>query len=342
MNWLKRGPELKLPDVWVPKFLEDLYFDLKDRRLLPVVALALVALVAVPILLSGGSKESSSEPAVPPVAAAASGGTADNASLTVVRANPGLRDYRKRLRGRKPTDPFKQRFTAPELKGAKLGSKGNNGFEASPEAQASTSTSTMITATDESETVKITRNENGVVKTSTETHVPSGPSGGKSPESTPTKTTETTTTVPTEPKGSGESAGAGETKSPEASATTYAVEVRVEKTVPTATGGTEDKAPVVKKVVASPTPLPGEKDQVLTYVGIDGKTSAPMFLVSDEVNSAYGEAKCLAGKSECRLLSLEVGMPITLVVGPGQVRYKFTLVSAEAVTTAPFSSGATK
>jgi hypothetical protein len=331
---MKRGPELKLPDVWVPKFLEDLFYDLKERHLLPLVALCLVAIVAAPILLSGGGEEAP-EPTAPPVATGSSAGASQDASLTVVRANPGLRDYRRRLRGRKPTDPFKQRYTAPELKGAKLGSKGDNGFEAPPgtNSSTSTSTSTTITTTDNSETVKTTQSENGVVKTSTKTHQPSRSSGGEKAKS---PSTETTTVVPTGPKGGGESSsGAKAPQSPEAEATTYQVDVRIEKTVPTAAGATEKQAPVVKKVVASPTALPGEKDQVLTYVGVDAKAKKPMLLVSDEVSSVFGEAECLAGKAECRLLAAEVGMPITLVVGESQARYKFTVLKVETVTTVP-------
>ncbi len=52
------GPELKMPDLKnakVPPFLSDLYYDLHDRRLLPLVGLVLVAIVAVPFLLGGGS-----------------------------------------------------------------------------------------------------------------------------------------------------------------------------------------------------------------------------------------------------------------------------------------------
>ena len=45
-------PELKTPD-----FLSDLYYDLRDRRLLPVVALVIVAIAAVPFLLGGDSEE---------------------------------------------------------------------------------------------------------------------------------------------------------------------------------------------------------------------------------------------------------------------------------------------
>ena len=55
MKRLKAGPELKMPDLKVPDFLVDLYWDLRDRRLLPLVGLAIVAIVAVPFLLGGGS-----------------------------------------------------------------------------------------------------------------------------------------------------------------------------------------------------------------------------------------------------------------------------------------------
>ena len=106
------GPELKLSDlnkVKVPKVASDLYYDLHDRRLLPLVALVLVAIVAVPFLLGGGSEESEPAPsigAVPEESAQAS-------SLTVVEAQPGLRDYHERLAERTPANPFKQRFTGP-------------------------------------------------------------------------------------------------------------------------------------------------------------------------------------------------------------------------------------
>ena len=46
-----------MPELKVPDFLRDLYYDLRDRRLLPLVALVIVAIVAVPFLLGGGSKE---------------------------------------------------------------------------------------------------------------------------------------------------------------------------------------------------------------------------------------------------------------------------------------------
>jgi hypothetical protein len=110
---------LKLPSE-LPGPLRDLYLDLRDRRLLPLVALIAVAIVAVPFLLSNGGGEgagpASSELLRPSTATDATA----SASLSVVEAQPGLRDYRKRLKARTATDPFEQRYTKPITKGAEL------------------------------------------------------------------------------------------------------------------------------------------------------------------------------------------------------------------------------
>jgi hypothetical protein len=99
-----------MPELKVPDFLADLYYDLRDRRLLPLVALVVVAIAAVPFLL-GGEVEQPTLPA--PGAVALGSPTEKTSKLTVVEATPGLRDYRKRLRGRVATDPFLQRYTQP-------------------------------------------------------------------------------------------------------------------------------------------------------------------------------------------------------------------------------------
>jgi hypothetical protein len=137
---LKKGPELKMPELKVPPFLVDLYWDLRDRRLLPLVVLGVVAIVAVPFLLGGSSKKS----APPPVAAVRGlDAKASNAAkLTVVEAKPGLRDYRKRLRDRSPTDPFHQRYTSPVLTGTKLGNGEEEGESTSTTTTTSKSTTT--------------------------------------------------------------------------------------------------------------------------------------------------------------------------------------------------------
>ncbi|MDX6609954.1 MAG: hypothetical protein QOF85_1879 [Solirubrobacterales bacterium] len=120
MNMLKKGPELKVPELKVPDFMLDIYYDLRERHLLPLVAILLVALVALPIMLSSGSDSGSSETesaiATPSTVAPAS-------TLVVAKAAPGLRDYRHRLAGT-PKDPFKQQYANSEGEGAGEGSPG--------------------------------------------------------------------------------------------------------------------------------------------------------------------------------------------------------------------------
>ena len=154
-----KGPELKLSELKVPPFLNDLYWDLRDRRLLPLVALVAVAIVAVPFLLGGKSDEASgpSHLAVEPPAAA---GASNSSRLVAVEAAPGLRSYKKRLSHRSPTNPFKQRYTAPQLAGSELGGE-----------LSSTSTTTTTT----------TDGSNGKSTTTTTTTDTTGSGGGSPP-----------------------------------------------------------------------------------------------------------------------------------------------------------------
>jgi hypothetical protein len=110
MNRFKR-PQLSLSDLKVPPVLRDLYWDLRDRRLLPLVALVLVAILALPFLLGGGDggPESTLAPLAPDTAK-------ESASLTVLPAAPGLREPSKRLAGRAAKNPFRQHYTGPVLR----------------------------------------------------------------------------------------------------------------------------------------------------------------------------------------------------------------------------------
>ena len=112
-----KGPELKMPDLKVPSFLQDLYWDLRDRRLLPLVGLIVVAIVAVPFLLGGDSPEPLPDPSESLSAEAESARASD---LVVVQATPGLRDYRQRLRGRTAKNPFSQPKQPHSQKGAQI------------------------------------------------------------------------------------------------------------------------------------------------------------------------------------------------------------------------------
>jgi hypothetical protein len=140
-----KGPSLRRPkalrsspSIKAPRFLADLYADLRDRHLLPLVALLLVAIVAAPILLGGGSDRKQ-----PPVATAtitAGGATADS-SFTVVPAARGLRSPAKRLGHRHALDPFRAESAAApesgslsEVGGTEGPSGGTGSSSAAPEA----------------------------------------------------------------------------------------------------------------------------------------------------------------------------------------------------------------
>jgi hypothetical protein len=139
----KPGAEAKTPtpdaarrtaktQIQVPRALEDLYRDMRDRRLLfPALAL-IVAIIAVPIALSA-SKEPAPAPAVfqPPE------GSEAVAPAVVTEQPVGVRDYRKRLEGLKSKDPFAGSFASDDASAA-----GGGELVDPPSAPTPTSTAT--------------------------------------------------------------------------------------------------------------------------------------------------------------------------------------------------------
>lgn len=142
MNFLKKGPELKLSQLKVPNFLFDLYYDLKDRHLLPLVAVLAISIVVVPIALShSGGSETNEEGAVATPSTAGGGAS----TLAVARSTPGLRDYRRRLRDARALDPFR-----PQAEAAEAAASGEGGApavaEAPPGGEVVEATSTPVEA----------------------------------------------------------------------------------------------------------------------------------------------------------------------------------------------------
>ncbi len=294
------GPDLKMPDLGslkVPKVLDDLYQDLRDRRLLPLVGLILVAIVATPFLLGGGSDE---EEAAPPVGVPleASTSSVGGESLTVVQAEPGLRDYRRRLRHRKATNPFKPRYTGPVLAGTQL-----NG------APESTSTGTTTTESSSSATVESEPTPSSGSSPESPGGTPSGSGGGGS-------------------DGNGNTAGGGQL-----TFYAFAIDVKITKTTTQANGKKSKPEEIEKERVLPPAALPGKKAQVVTYMGISPTTKKPLFLVSEDVESVFGETDCLAGSGRCQLIEVEPQMPVTFLYGENHVRYKLNVLKVEAVPT---------
>jgi hypothetical protein len=285
-----KGPELKMPDLKVPTLLADLYYDLRDRRLLPLIALVLVAIVATPFLLSQGSEEEEEEAIPVPAAIQAlkeSGGRRTS-TLTVVEANPGLRDYRKRLHERTPLDPFRS-FGKPSLKGAQLGGKSEGEGGGSGSSAPITSTSTTVKKTKES-----------------------------------SKTTSTTKTTTKPPDGGekGPGGNGGSTAGGGKEASTYTIDVQI--TIATDSG--VSVKPVERLDVQPLTPLPGSETPVITYLGAGSGGTKALFSVSKEVSAVFGEVKCVSGTDTCEAIELEPDFPVTFVYGPDQARYRIKLI----------------
>lgn len=304
MKRLKSGPELKMPELKVPAFLVDLYWDLRDRHLLPLVVLAIVAIVAVPFLLGGGSGE---EPPLAPGASAsvAPSPEAAGAKLTVVEAKPGLRDYRKRLRDDGPTDPFEQRYTSPQLQGAKLGGGGEG-------AASSSTTSTTSTTTTSSSSAKVTKT---------------------------TKNSDGTTTTEVVTETNGKAGGAGGSADGGVTLFSFAVDLKIVHTHTGPDGSKQTDDPVIRHRVIPPAALPSEKTQAVTYMGISPKTQQPLLLISDAVTGVFGEATCLSGAETCQLIEIATGLPMTFVYGPNSDRYKITVLKVFPVAAGETPAG---
>lgn len=305
------GPELKMPKLGgggfkAPPFAADLYHDLRDRRLLPLIALVIVAIAAVPFLLASDAEE----PTLPPEGMTAieelKAESAEPASLTVVEAKPGLRDYRRRLRGRTPTDPFEQRYTAPVLNGADLpepeGGGSDGGEGAGSEGGGKTTT---VTTTD------------GDGRTG------GGDGGGSGGDG---ELPEQPVAPPVDDDGDGAA------DRPGIVLYSFAIDLRVVRT--SGEGASKETSePKVMRRVMPTTPLPGKNAQVVTYMGISPKTRKPTFLVSTEVTAMFGEGKCAAGTEVCQLVELEPGFPQTFVFGEAGTRYKFKILDVRPVET---------
>jgi hypothetical protein len=92
----------------IQKLAGDVVWDLRNRGLLPLMAVLGVALVVVPVVISRQAHKAT--PSKSAVSAATV--SAPEARSAVVAYDPGLRDYRKRLDALKAKDPFVQHFSS--------------------------------------------------------------------------------------------------------------------------------------------------------------------------------------------------------------------------------------
>jgi hypothetical protein len=295
MNWLKKGPELKLSEMKVPDFLYDLYYDLKERHLLPLVALLIVAMVAAPIYFKDKSGPEP-ETLAPSPTATASSVAADGQTIVVARSEPGLRDYKRRLRHYRALDPF----------------RGGEGGGASAPNEVTNVAPTASTPTPEVpvETTAVGGESSGPAETPIE--VPSSPesSGGQVESST------------------GSPAGSTRTRYASDSIDVRVVTVPHESSEQKAKKKPKPQAEV-RRNLPELTMLPARGIPAATYIGLTNDGKKALFVVSSDVVSLFGEGRCVIGTQSCQLLALEPGLPETFVYGPEERTYRIELLKID-------------
>ncbi|MBA3865504.1 MAG: hypothetical protein H0X42_04020 [Solirubrobacterales bacterium] len=161
-----KGPEIKMPKLKAPQFLVDLYRDLDDRHLLPIVALLIIAIVAIPFVLSdsgSSAEEAGAEAIATPSAIPGTG----QSKLVVVKEDPRLRTYKHRLDHLHAKDPF--------------GSGSSSSSSSSEDSEPSASTSAQESITE-------------VETSTTEESTPTTESSGSSPSTVESGSTKATAT----------------------------------------------------------------------------------------------------------------------------------------------------
>jgi hypothetical protein len=308
MNWMKKGPELKLSELKVPDFLVDLWYDLKDRHLLPLVAILLVAMIAMPIILEHSQHSEEEGPVASPSATRASTAAGGDEAIIVASSAPGLRDARRRLSRRRALDPFTKKVVEATVE---TGGEGT----AAPSEEGS-STSSKVEVTGEATPIEggASNSSTGEIQAPAEPHVPAeaaAPAEGH------------------HSSGSSDPSTGGLTRTRYAS---NAIDVRIVSLPPPSSDAAAEKQANQKasaqerRNLPELTMLPARATPAVTFMGTTGDGKKALLLVSSDVQSIFGEASCVIGSKTCQLLALEPGLPETFVYGPRERTYRIELL----------------
>jgi hypothetical protein len=303
MNFLKKGPEIKLSELKIPDFVYDLYHDLKERHLLPLVVILLVAMVAVPIFLETSKHSPEGEPDATLPQASASSAVGGEEALVVARSEPGLRELRRRFKHYRALDPFAQKGTE-----AAAGETGETGAEAGEPAP------TSVEEPPEEATVI----------------------GGESSEPPPVEyvppaeTPSVPAEVPTVPSAPQSRASHHSTTPPRYASNSIDVRIVAVPQPSNADAGTKAKQAKPKAEVRRDLPeltmLPARATPAVAFMGTTRDGKKALFLVSSDVVSIFGEGACVIGSKSCQLLALEPNLPETFVYGPQERTYRIELL----------------
>jgi hypothetical protein len=274
------------PQVKMPRPVTDLYADLRDRHLLPLVAVLIVAIIAAPILLNSKSDK---QPGEVVTGAVSAGGGAGEPSFTVVPAARDLRSPAKRLGHRQALDPFRIDTKAAEAETEGKEATGNG------ESEAGGAGSTEIPASGGDNEIAITESS----------------SGGASPaESAP---------VESSPPATGESTSSSTTAN--VTVQNEVVDYTVDMEAGVVPGELSEKSEVEPM-----TKLPSAKNPVVLFVGLSQGNKRALFLMTSKVTAYNGAVHCAVDKDACQMVELKPGHAAVFSYGLGEAESRFKVV----------------
>jgi hypothetical protein len=278
------------------KALRTTFDELVQRRLWPVALALVIAIIAVPVALSTSGGSTASPAPAPPAATAAPDAIAVATDVAAVGATPASGRGVHRLARRDP-------FTAPHVSVAAPGVPGPAGASS---GGASGSASGSGTSGDPGSTA-------GSPDTST---TATGTSGT-------TDTTGTTGTTGTSGTGS---SGASPTPSPGSDTPKPKPKADAGPAIAIdVTFGRLSGAGVRHRELPRLSPLPGTRDPVVIFLGVEERTTA-VFLVSSTA-SPLGDGHCRPAPHRCHILRMRGGDTefFAVTTATGTVRYQLDL-----------------
>ena len=286
----------------VPDLLQNVYRDLRDRRMLSISAVLVAAIIAVPFLLGGGGD--SSDAPLPGAAPAAPFEGSEQLSPVVLADVPGLRDFRERLDRYQSHNPFKQQPTGGGT-GKANGSGGGKGVSGSGNGP-TTSGGTTDTggSSDPAPTVPSPPTDTGGETTvpsdsgSSDTGSSDGGSSGGGPSDSGSS------------DGGSNSSGSSGSSSGGSELISYELNVRV--------GPVGDSK--VYKDVKSLSFLPDPKHPLVQYIQSNPGGTAAAFIVNPRAAALKGDGKCARSRKDCQYLLLEKGQEMFFLFEDQQYR----------------------
>lgn len=280
-------------NLQTPELLSDLYRDLRERRLLPLIVVLIAAMVVVPIALSDKSKGLATTQAAPSVPVAVGKGP-PLLDHPVVISDPGLRDFRRRLQGDTATDPF-----LPSVQGSSGSGGGAKGDTSATGGLTSTSSSSSDQSPGLTAEGKAAAAQDASGGSST---VPSSSTGSTQPNSS--------------------------SLSPQTQSKYFFYRVKV-KTGPV--GGKMEVRDNVKAVTSLPDDQVPALAFLGVQTDSSFAAQKAVFIVNDSVSLVSGNGECSLAGTQCQLVTLTPGDHADLTWSDG-VTYRVTLVKFNLIS----------